>query len=190
MTIPRRTHSGRAADEILHFWFEEAGRRKWFMGGPPFDAECRDRFLLHYEAASARELEHWRATPRGSLALALLLDQLSRNIFRKSPLAFASDAYAREVVREAITRRFDQVAYPGGQSFFYMPFMHSESLTDQDTCVRLFKTRMPASSSLRYAEIHRDVIARFGRFPHRNTVLGRSSTSEEIQFLQNGGFSA
>ena len=190
MISPRRTHPGQAADEVLRFWFEEAGRRKWFMGGPTFDTQCRNRCLSHYEAAASRQLEHWRATPRGALALVLLLDQLSRNIFRNSPHAFASDAYAREVARAAVARRFDTHAYPGGQSFFYMPFMHSEGLADQDYCVRLFKARLPASSSVRFAKIHCDVIARFGRFPHRNAVLERNSTPEEIQFLKNGGFSA
>ena len=126
----------------------------------------------------------------GALALLLILDQFSRNMFRRDPRAFASDPFARIIAARAIDRRFDMAATAPVRAFFYLPFMHSEALSDQRRSVRLFKARMPASSNLAFAKDHCAIIARFGRFPHRNETLDRESTREEIQFLKNGGFRA
>jgi uncharacterized protein (DUF924 family) len=173
---------------ILHFWFEEHGRNDWFARRAAFDAEVQLRFRTTFDAARAGRLEAMRAAPESALALIILLDQFSRNLFRDDPRAFAQDEKARGIAREALRRRFDMIAPERRRPFFYMPFMHSEALADQDLCVSLFKARLPASFNLRYAEDHRAIIARFGRFPHRNRVLGRPSTPEEIAYLESGGF--
>ena len=178
------------ADEVVRFWFEDSGRKKWFRGGPQFDAEIRARFAGHYAAAAAGLLDHWRATPDGSLALLLLLDQFSRNMFRRDARAFAADPFARMIASGAIARRFDKIAAAETRAFLYLPFMHSEILADQERSVALFKATMPAFGNLRYAVEHAGIIRRFGRFPHRNAYVGRRSTAEEIAYLRNGGFSA
>lgn len=188
MNVERIRRSPRAALDVVHFWFFEAGRKKWFRGGPAFDAEIRRRFSDHHAAASAGLLEHWRASPDGALALVLILDQFSRNLFRNDARAFAADAYARIVAMAAIGRRFDKAVAPEARPFFYLPFMHSEALADQDRSVALYKAMTPASTNLPYAIEHRDIIRRFGRFPHRNFVLGRPSTPQEVAYLRNGGF--
>jgi uncharacterized protein (DUF924 family) len=184
----RRT-PGEAA-RVLQFWFAEAGRKKWFRGGPDFDAAIRARFSGHHAAAAAGLLDSWRATPAGALALIILVDQFSRNLFRRDARAYAADAYARLAAESAIGRRFDMIASPEARAFFYLPFMHSESPFDQQRSVALFKARLPASSNLSHALEHADIIRRFGRFPHRNAVVGRRSTPAEIAFLKHGGFSA
>lgn len=182
--------SVRAAGDVVRFWFVESGKNKWFRGGPAFDAEIRARFSGHHAAASAGLLDAWRATPTGALALLLILDQFSRNLFRRNPRAFASDAYARMIASGALARRFDKIAAPDMRAFFYLPFMHSEDIDDQRRSVALFKATMPQSTNLPYAVEHCEIIERFGRFPHRNAVLGRASTTAEIEYLANGGFSA
>jgi len=189
MTNPESVkRSTRAADDVVRFWFVESGKKKWFRGGPVFDAEIRARFSGQHAAASAGLLDAWRATPTGALALLLILDQFSRNLFRRDPRAFASDAYARMIASGAVARRFDKIAAPDVRAFFYLPFMHSEDLDDQHRSVALFKATMPASSNLAYAVDHCEIIRRFGRFPHRNEIVGRVSTREEITYLENGGF--
>lgn len=182
--------SARAADDVLRFWFVESGRKKWFRGGPRFDAEIRARFSAHYAAASAGLLDHWRASPNSALALLIILDQFSRNMFRRDARAFAADPLARLVAGGAIARRFDRIAPAEARAFFYLPFMHSESLADQQRSVALFKAAMPGSSNLPHAIERAQIVRRFGRFPHRNEVLGRCSTPEEIAYLRDGGFSA
>lgn len=179
-----------AARDIIDFWFVEAGRRKWFSGGPTFDAQIRARFAGHHAAAAAGLLDAWRATPDGALALLLVLDQFSRNMFRRDARAFAADPLARMIASGAIARRFDKIAPAEARAFFYLPFMHSEILADQVRCVALFRATMPASSNLSYAIGHAAIIRRFGRFPHRNAYVGRRSTAAEIAYLRNGGFSA
>lgn len=179
-----------AARAVLDFWFAEARRKKWFRGGPHFDADIRRRFSAHHAAASTGRLDPWRATPAGALALILILDQFSRNIFRRDARAFAQDARCRDIAGEAIARRFDKIAPDEAKAFFYLPFMHSEDLRDQRRSVALFKAQLPASGNLAYAIEHAAIVARFGRFPHRNEALGRSSTPEEIAFLKQGGFRA
>ncbi len=177
-----------AAEAILHFWFVEAKPYQWFRRDKAFDQTIRERFGALHKAAKARRLDVWRAHPRQSLALIILLDQFSRNLYRDDARAFAQDPLALSFARDALRRRFDQLYAPREQAFFYMPFMHAEDLSVQEECVRLFKARLPATGNLSYAIEHRDIVKRFGRFPHRNKVLGRASTPEEIAFLKAGGF--
>ncbi|MEX0589820.1 MAG: DUF924 family protein [Xanthobacteraceae bacterium] len=171
---------------VLEFW-RAAGRDRWFEASDDFDKELRERFLATYEAAAAGKLASWEDTPEGALALLLLLDQFPRNMFRKTPRAFATDAKAREVARRALARGFDENFKQELRSFFCLPFMHSEDLADQEYCLARYRA-MGDPEGIKYAEIHRDAISRFGRFPHRNEILGRSSTPEEIVYLESGGF--
>ncbi|NWG91420.1 MAG: DUF924 domain-containing protein [Parvularculaceae bacterium] len=188
MSAERVKRSPSAAADILRFWFAEAGKKKWFRGGPDFDAEIRARFSDHHAAAAAGLLEPWRTTPAGALALVITLDQFSRNLFRKDARAFAADPYCRLVADGAIRRRFDRAASVEARPFFYLPFMHSERLDDQRRSVALFKAISPASPNIPYAIEHARIIERFGRFPHRNDVLGRTSSPAEIAYLKHGGF--
>jgi len=171
--------------EIVAFW-RDAGPKKWFKKDAAFDAEIARRFMPAYEAAAAGALSEWEATAEGALALLLLLDQFSRNMFRGSPRAFAADPLARAIADRAIARGFD-LELPAERGFFYLPFEHSELLADQDRCVALCRATGNADT-LKWAELHADIIRRFGRFPHRNSVLGRASTADEQAFLDGGGF--
>lgn len=175
-----------SAAEILAFW-REAGPEKWFEKDEAFDAAIRARFLPAYEAAAAGELAAWEDTAEGSYALILLLDQFPRNLFRGSPRAFATDPAARALADRAITRGFDRVFDLPERRFFYVPFMHSEELGDQERCVALCDAAGD-EDGVTYAVIHRDIIRDFGRFPHRNPVLGRATSEEEHAFLTAGGF--
>jgi uncharacterized protein (DUF924 family) len=139
-----------------------------------------------HEAAARGDLDGWASTAEGALALVILLDQFPRNCFRASPRMYETDAKAREVARAAVAQGFDAEVDAELRSFFYMPFMHSEALADHDRCVQLMEPI--GGESLRYAQHHRAIVQRFGRFPHRNVVLGRASTQEEQTFLQQGGF--
>lgn len=178
-------------DDILRFWFDETEERFWFARNDDFDRTIRDRFGSTVAAAAEGRLDHWAATPRGALALVLLLDQFPRNLFRGSSRAFATDAAALATARAAIDRGLDlDPALERRQRvFFYLPFMHSESLADQEACVRLMRERGGSEVNIDFAERHRAIIERFGRFPHRNAVLGRQSTPEELAFLQQPGSS-
>jgi uncharacterized protein (DUF924 family) len=171
---------------ILAFW-REAGRDAWYKRNDAFDAEVRRRYLSVWEQAAAGRLASWEASDDGALALVIVLDQFPRNIFRGTPEAFASDALAREVARHAIARGADSRIDPILLEFLYMPFMHSEHLPDQLHCVALFANTDNAEN-LKYAREHADIIQRFGRFPHRNGLLGRDTTAEEQAFLDGGGF--
>ena len=171
--------------DMLGFW-REAGATKWFNGGAGFDAECRARFLEPHHAAARREFAHWMRDAEGALALALLLDQIPRNVFRGSAHAFATDGLAREYARSAIDAGFDRRIDAPMRLFLYMPFEHSEDMADQDRAVRLIEA-MGEAGYADYARRHRDAIARFGRFPHRNAALGRASTPEEEAWLEAGG---
>lgn len=173
-------------ETILAFWFEECTPDMWYRQSDDFDALIENRFRDAYEAACAGALDGWAETARGSLALVLLLDQFSRNLFRDDARAYAQDARCREIVDAALERGFDQELSEAETAFLYMPLMHSEDLADQKKCVALF-AKVPNSNNLEYAQEHRDVIARFGRFPHRNGVLGRASTDEELAYLAAGG---
>jgi uncharacterized protein (DUF924 family) len=171
--------------EILTFW-REAGRDRWYERDDAFDAEVRSRYLGLWRKANAGELSPWEASDDGALTLTIVLDQFPRNMFRGGAEAFASDAKAREVAGRAIARGAGGRIEPVLLEFLYMPFMHSENLADQVRCVELFRS---SPDNLKYAQQHADIIRRFGRFPHRNRVLGRATTAEEQAFLDAGGFS-
>lgn len=170
---------------VLAFW-REAGPARWFRKDPAFDRDFRDRFLAAHDAAARGDLEAWAATPDGALALCILLDQFPRNAFRGTPRMFATDTHARAIARIAVDAGFDNAVDAQLRQFFYLPLMHSEELADQELCVEL--SRPLGTDSQRYAVMHRDIIRRFGRFPHRNEVLRRESTPEELRFLAEGAF--
>jgi uncharacterized protein (DUF924 family) len=180
---------------MLDFWFGAEGdpdrerhRTMWFKSTDEFDAEVRRSFLDDYETAAASALGAWEETPEGALALVLLLDQVPRNVFRGTPRAYATDVAARAAADRALARGFDQMVPPAWRIFFYMPLHHSEELDDQRRSVALFATlpRNPdrRGSLRRYGRPYVEVIERFGRFPHRNAILGRPSTPEETTFLK------
>lgn len=175
--------------EILGFWFagaQENGRREvWFKSTDAFDREIRDRFLDLQEAAAGGALEAWKKTPEGTLALILLLDQFPRNLFRGTARAFATDEAARAAARHALESGFHQGADNYQRIFLGLPFVHSEDPADQEQSMRLAAT-LDEAKSLESATEHRDLIARFGRFPHRNAALGRQSTPEEEAYLAAG----
>jgi len=171
---------------VLAFW-REAGREHWYKRDDAFDAEVRRRFLALWHKAAAGELTSWEASDDAALALVIVLDQFPRNMFRGTRQAFASDALARDVARRAIERGLARRVDPVLLEFLYMPFMHSEHLADQLHCVALFQNTDNAEN-LKYAREHADIIRRFGRFPHRNRLLGRDTTEDEQAFLDAGGF--
>lgn len=182
-----------AAREVLDFWFADATapRAEWFRKDPAFDARIRERFGPRVDEALAGRHDDWAGTPEGALALIVVLDQFTRNLFRDDPRAFAGDARALATARRLVAAGDDQRLPPLQRAFAYMPFEHAEDLAAQDEAVRLF-TALAARSPMHaemldYAHRHRDVIVRFGRFPHRNETLGRVSTPEELAFLQQPG---
>jgi uncharacterized protein (DUF924 family) len=174
------------ANDVLTFW-RAAGEQKWFAKDDAFDAEIKRRFLPTYEQAARGELSEWEATPEGALALIIVLDQFPRNMFRHDARAFAADGTARAVADRALARGFDAQLPPGERMFVYLPFEHSESMEDQQRCCALFRA-LGNADHLHWAELHADIIRRFGRFPHRNAVLGRATTPEEKAYLDNDGF--
>jgi uncharacterized protein (DUF924 family) len=173
------------AAEIVRFW-RDAGPKFWFVKDETFDGRCRG-FEAEHHAAARGELSAWEMDAEGALALLILLDQLPRNIFRNSPHAFATDSLAQAIAVRAHDRGFDSATDSALRFFFYMPFEHAEDLAMQERCVTLF-TNLGDAEYLKFAILHRDIIARFGRFPHRNAILGRKSTVDELQFLADGGF--
>jgi uncharacterized protein (DUF924 family) len=178
-------------DRVLDFWFKEAGPEKWFARSAAFDEEVRARFADAHQAAARGRFADMLETPRGCVALCILLDQVPRNIFRDSPRAFGSDAEAREIARHAIESGFDLDPSLSDEMrlFLYTPFEHSETVEDQRLSVSLIGERMDNAEYRKYAERHRNIIERFGRFPHRNVVLGRDTTPEEAAFLNEKGSS-
>ena len=175
-----------SAANVVAFWFG-AGPKKWFTKDAGFDAEIREKFLSTYEAAAQGQLADWEATVEGALALVILLDQFPRNMFRGSARTFETDSIARAVADRAIARGSDKQLELPKCNFFYLPFMHSEALADQERCVDLCRSAGD-ENTLKYAELHADIIRRFGRFPHRNAVLCRTTTPDEQAFLDSGGF--
>lgn len=184
--------------DILDFWFgkpdsEEYGRPRqcWFEKNPAFDEEIRRRFLPLLEAAAAGQRDDWASRPESLLALIVLLDQFPRNLFRDTPRAFATDGMALALAQQAVAEGFDVRLRPLQKVFVYLPFEHSEEIAMQDRSVALFTALAgngeEFASYLDYAERHREVIRRFGRFPHRNAILGRASTPEEIEYLARPG---
>lgn len=176
--------------DVIGFW-QSAGPAKWFRKDPRFDEAIRLKFEPVHFRASRGEYDAWRATAEGCLALLILLDQFPRNLFRGSGHAFATDPLARRVARHAVQNDFDQEVDPLMRPFFYLPFEHSEDPDDQALSVTLTEAHRDATGdeeTLKWAIVHRDIIARFGRFPHRNAALGRETTAEEQTFLDEGGF--
>jgi uncharacterized protein (DUF924 family) len=175
------------ADDVLAFWLG-AGPQRWFEEDEAFDAAIRERFAVACEDAAAGLLSTWETWPEGALALVILLDQFPRNMFRGSARSYAADPFARAVARRAIAQGFDQRIAMPGRSFFYLPFEHSEDLADQEQAVALMRETGDADL-VKWAMLHADIIRRFGRFTHRNAVLGRATTPKEQAFLDAGGFS-
>ncbi|MFN3515128.1 MAG: DUF924 family protein [Phenylobacterium sp.] len=177
-------------NDVLNYW-RAAGPQKWFAKDPAFDEALRLRFEPVHHAAARGDHDDWAQTPEGALALLLLLDQIPRNLFRGSAHAFATDPKARAIARAAVAAGHDRKLEPELRPFFYLPFEHSEDLADQDEAIALFtalREEAGDAESLKWAELHRDIIVRFGRFPHRNPCLGRVTTPNEQAFLDEGGF--
>jgi uncharacterized protein (DUF924 family) len=169
--------------DVLAFW-REAGPERWFAEDSAFDAEVRRRFFDLWRAAADGQFTSWEAGDDGKLALVIVLDQFPRNMFRGDPRAYTTDALARDLASRAIEGGVDLRVDPLLREFLYMPLMHSENLSDQEHCVELF-SKAGAIENLKYAEHHADIIRRFGRFPHRNPVLGRTTTADEQTFLDS-----
>ena len=175
-------------DEVNRFWLDEVGEKGWYNGTAKLDQTIRDRFMATWENAAALA-PAWAGTPRGALAALILTDQFPRNMFRNDPRAFATDTLARHIADGAIAAGFDRQIDPPARQFFYMPFEHSEDLADQHRCIELFATHMPGEN-LEHAEMHRDTLACFGRFPWRNAALGRQPTQAETRVMEAGGYGA
>ncbi len=179
-------------EEVLGFWLDKVGPDGWYAGGDALDDEIRERFEGLHKRAVDGALSLWLTYPSGSLAYIILTDQFSRNMFRDSATAFATDGIAKAAAKAAISKGWDMRIDEPARQFFYMPLMHSEHLEDQDRAVRLFKTRMPETGDLNlpHACAHREIIRRYGRFPTRNAALGRVTRYEEQKFLDDGGYGA
>ncbi|SBW01906.1 conserved hypothetical protein [uncultured Alphaproteobacteria bacterium] len=174
------------ADEVVRFW-REAGREKWFAKDEAFDAACRTRFGAAWERAAAGAFDAWAETPEGALGLVILLDQIPRNVFRRDPRTWAADAKALAVAERAVERGFDREVAADLRAFFYLPFEHAEDRRAQARSLDLFAA-LGDPEFLHWARHHHDIVMRFGRFPHRNAVLGRDSTPEELAFLEEDSF--
>ena len=177
-------------NEVLSFWLDEIGPDGWYSGGESLDATIRERFSNTHSRCCAGALSLWLTYPSGSLAYIILTDQFSRNMFRDSERAFATDKIALAAAKAAISKGWDERIDEPARQFFYMPLVHSENLADQDRAVRLFKTRMPetGADNLLHACAHREVIREYGRFPTRNMVMGRPCRAEEQAYLDDGGY--
>lgn len=172
--------------EIIEFW-TSAGPAKWYAKSDAFDAEIRTRFFEAHERAARSEFADWIEHAESALALIILTDQFPRNLFRGSAHAFATDAMALAVAQESLRRGHDARCGVAMKQFFYLPLMHSENIADQELCVALCRAH-GLKDNIAFAEDHRDIVRRFGHFPHRNKVLGRSTTAQEQAFLDAGGF--
>ena len=170
------------AEAVLEFWFSEPARSHWFRSTAGLDAAIRARFFDTWRAGAAGQLDAWAQTARGAVALVIVLDQLPLNMFRGRPESFATEAAARVVARDAIARGYDAALADEHKAFLYMPFMHSEDPVDQDLSVQLYE-QAGLADNLTFARHHRDLVQRFGRFPHRNAILGRASTPAEQTYL-------
>lgn len=175
-------------DAVLSFWFSEKVKPLWFKKDPEFDQEIKQRFSTTYRLARAGELDDWRNNPKDILALIILLDQFPRNMFRDTPQAFAADQQAVELTQYALEKNYEQELSTEKQIFLYMPLMHSEDSGNQSKCVELF-TNLGKEENLKFAIKHQKIVARFGRFPHRNNILCRESTPAEQEFLTQPGSS-
>lgn len=170
--------------EIIDFWFSQPVRPMWFQSTPEFDAELRQRYEPLWESARVGAIDHWENQAEGALALVIVLDQFPLNMYRGLPLGFSTEAQALKVSLRAIQGGLDLRFLESQKAFLYMPFMHSEDLADQTFSVSLFGNA-GLESNLRFARHHHEIIQRFGRFPHRNRILGRESTAEEIEYLNS-----
>jgi uncharacterized protein (DUF924 family) len=179
-------------DDILSFWLDQTDPKNWYISDPDFDTHVRNVFLRTWTGAMEGACGLWLTYPTGTLAYIILTDQLSRNMFRGTGQAFASDRQALAAAKVAIDRGWDLRIDEPARQFFYMPLMHSENLCDQDRCVRLMLTRLPEgrANHLLHAKAHREVIRRYGRFPTRNEALARTSRTCEETYLSEGGYGA
>lgn len=179
-------------EEVLAFWLDEIGPQGWYETSEVLDTTIRDRFEPVWKQAMEGALSLWLTYPSGALAYLIVTDQFSRNMFRNTAQAFTSDSQALAVAKAAIGKDWDMRIDAPARQFFYMPLMHSENVSDQERCVRLFHTRMPdaGAGNLLHAKAHREVIRKFGRFPFRNAALDRRSTKPEADFMQDGGYGA
>ena len=174
------------SDDVLTFWFSERVKPLWFNSTQEFDDELSEKYLETCQAALNGQLSAWEETPQGALALIICLDQFPLNMFRNQPESFAGEALSRQVAARAIEQGFDQSLDDTQKAFMYMPYMHSEDMADQDKVLELF-SNAGLGDNLKWAKHHREIVVRFGRFPHRNAILGRESTPEEIAYLQSDG---
>ncbi|WP_439142741.1 DUF924 family protein [Planktotalea sp.] len=179
-----------APDDVLSFWLDEKQPQDWYKADDSLDQEIRDRFCETWQAAMDGKFGLWLTYPSGALAYILLTDQFSRNMFRDTGEAFASDRLALAAAKIAIDRKWDMRIDEPARQFFYLPLMHSENLCDQERCIRLMKERMPKTgeSNLLHAKAHREVIRKFGRFPYRNDALSRRFTQTEKEYIHAGGY--
>ena len=176
------------AQQVLQFWFEELQEQQWWVKDPKLDQSIAQRFGDLHQAAAAAELFNWRSSPQGRLAEVIVLDQFSRNIYRDQPASFAQDGLALVLAQEAVAQGHDQALAPRQRAFLYMPYMHSESALIHEQAVELF-SKPGMDNNLDFELRHKAIIDRFGRYPHRNQILGRDSSAEEITFLQEPGSS-
>lgn len=175
----------KTADDVLHFWFVSHSEADWFGAKPEFDAEIARIFSETHAAVARGGASSWRVSPSGRLAEIIVLDQFSRQLFRQRPEAFATDAMALRLAQEAVAEGADMRVEPRRRGFFYLPYMHSESLAVHDEAVRLYE-RYAYGENLKYEIAHRDCLVRFGRYPRRNAALGRASTAEELAYMASG----
>lgn len=169
-------------NDILNFWFSERAKPLWFNSTPEFDAELRTEYLAVYYAALSDKLADWKHTVEGCAALVIILDQFPLNMFRGLPESFHGETKAIEIAKYAIDHKYDEELKGEQKAFLYMPLMHSENLEDQDLSVTLFE-KAGLTENVRFAKHHRDIVRRFGRFPHRNQILNRQSTEAELEYL-------
>ncbi len=170
--------------DVIDFWFSDRVRKLWFNSTPEFDRELRESYRETWEKAKRGELDHWKQSAEGCLALVVILDQFPLNMFRDTAESYSTEAQSREVARHALALEFDRSLESGQRAFLYMPFMHSEDLADQKLALELFD-QPGLESNLRFARHHHDIVAKYGRFPHRNAALGRDNTEAESEYLNS-----
>ena len=177
-------------EKVLSFWLDEADPKQWYNSPKSLDSAILQEFFPTWVSIMDGKFGMWLTYPSGSLAYILVLDQFSRNMFRGSSKAFSSDLVALAAAKQAIKHKFDLAIDEPGRQFFYLPLMHSESLQDQERCIRLMHERMPLEgmNNLLHARAHREVIRKFGRFPTRNEALSRKTTANEADYMKNGGY--
>lgn len=173
-----------SADDILTFWYSEPMKSHWFSSTPEIDASITEKYEFIWQTAANGDLDIWQDSPEGCLALCIILDQLPLNMFRSQPLAFSTEQHAVTVCKHAIVQGLDQKIDKSKVSFLYMPLMHSENIDDQNLCISLFESA-GLDSNARFARHHHGVISQFGRFPHRNEILGRISSAQEVEYLNS-----